>query len=166
MCFVTFPCDISNVEVWRCCFFVPQTELENGPRLRASEAAVHEGHGGPAVAPEPAQQHTQALRGGCEESRLLPVSWKPSKFPRQFFSSVCPPSHSHSACEVLARVHSLAPDIFTADCIQQISLLVEHRDEAFKAVQKLYELSHGQIDLNTVWGKSGVNASRSQWTQV
>lgn len=55
---------------------VSQTQLQNRSRLRASEAAVHEGNGGPAGPAEPAQHHSEEVRGGREESRLLPVSGK------------------------------------------------------------------------------------------
>lgn len=51
-----------------------QTKLQSRSRLRASEAAVHEGHGGSAVPAEPAQHHPEEVRGGREEGRLLPVS--------------------------------------------------------------------------------------------
>lgn len=37
---------------------------------------MHEGNGRPAVPAEPAQHHSEEVRGGCEESRLLPVSGK------------------------------------------------------------------------------------------
>ena len=55
---------------------VKQTKLKSRSWLRASEAAVHEGDGRPAVPAEPAQHHPEEVRGGCEESRLLPVSRK------------------------------------------------------------------------------------------
>lgn len=38
-----------------------QTKLQSRSRLRASEAAVHEGHGGPAVPAEPAQHHPEEV---------------------------------------------------------------------------------------------------------
>lgn len=63
-----------------------QTKLQSRSRLRASEAAVHEGHGGPAVPAEPAQHHPEEVRGGREEGRLLPVS---ESFP------IHPPNTSH-----------------------------------------------------------------------
>ncbi len=37
---------------------------------------MHEGDGGPAIPAESAQHHPEEVRGGCEESRLLPVSGK------------------------------------------------------------------------------------------
>lgn len=56
------------------CLAVLQAEFQSQPRLRAAEESVHEGHGRPAVAPEPAHQDTQEVRGGCQRGRLLPVS--------------------------------------------------------------------------------------------
>ena len=51
-----------------------KAELQGGPRLRPAEDPVYESHGGPAVPPEPAHQDPEALRGGREGGRLLPVS--------------------------------------------------------------------------------------------
>lgn len=44
---------------------------------------MYEGDGRPAIPAEPAQHNSEEVRGGCEESRLLPVSGK--AYYRAFF---------------------------------------------------------------------------------
>ena len=101
-----------------------QAPLQNGSRLRASEAAVYEGHGRPAGPAEPAQQHAEEMRGDREESRLLPVSgtlptwWLSgpinisalSPFAGAFFPRISP----------TGELTWLCPSHKAADCRQQI----------------------------------------------
>lgn len=51
-----------------------KAKFQSQPWLWALKKPVHEGHGRSAVSPEPAHQNTEALRGGCQRGRLLPVS--------------------------------------------------------------------------------------------
>lgn len=84
---------------------------------------MHEGDGRPAIPTEPAQHHPEEVRGGCEESRLLPVSGK--AYYRAFFVNF-----STAGAFVLyafaLRLQGFSlysvpsSDIFTADCIEQI----------------------------------------------
>lgn len=88
---------------------VKQTKLKSGSRLRASEAAVHESDGGPAVPAEPAQHHPEEVRGGREEGRLLPVSGGARyRALCKFFNSrrICAVCILRSACRVLAGIQS------------------------------------------------------------
>lgn len=71
----TLLCLAAGLRVWfPRCFVVLQAEFQSQPWLRAAEESVHEGHGRPAVAPEPAHKDAQEVRGGCQRGRLLPVS--------------------------------------------------------------------------------------------
>lgn len=65
-----------------------KAKFQSQPRLRAFEESVHEGHGRSAVAPEPAHQNTEEVRGGSEGGRLLPVSLWPVFEHRRFCFSV------------------------------------------------------------------------------